>query len=188
MSCLLSVSVSCIAFSKKTGHSVGMYTHEIRHRAIVHYTYFAREYGVGKSTLCRWLSKRLGHPCCKKDANGMKTFIGEIVSQNPFTTASGIVETLSSRHDIETSKSSVYRTLRSKGFTFKKSQRTKVRSDLDIHHNSMNTLYGEDTISVDESHFNAADCIRYGWGIKGERVHETSQKRRYWHYIVLEVS
>ena len=110
-----------------------MYTHEIRHRAIVHYTYFAREYGVGKSTLCRWLSKRLGHPCCKKDANDMKTFIGEIVSQNPFTTASGIVETLSSRHDIETSKSSVYRTLRSKGFTFKKSQRTKVCFDLDIH-------------------------------------------------------
>ena len=111
----------------------------------------------------------------------MKTFIGEIVSQNPFTTASGIVETLSSRHDIETSKSFVYRTLRSKGFTFKKSQRTKVRSDLDIHHpfyNSMNTLYGEDTISVDESHFNAADCIRYGWGMKGERVHRKRPPKR----------
>lgn len=67
------------------------------------------------------------------------------------------------------------RALRANNYTFKKSQRTKVSSDLNKDHmfyDSMNELYGEDTISVDASHFNAVDSVRYGWGKRGSRVHK----------------
>ena len=110
-----------------------------KNRAIVHYKYFLRSlrkvsvhYGVGKSTLARWLHERgIKKPIkrqrrCNKLTEEMNTFIESTVSSNPCHTAQDLSRLLQERFCMNVSRSTIARRLKSMQFSWKRLRRRVV--------------------------------------------------------------
>lgn len=157
-----------------------MYSLEFKARAVVHYCEFLRSlrkvskrYGIGKSTLARWVQKWGKEPRQKRPKRTRaktRTKILEFFEQNPFASAKDAVEHLKD-HGVHVSTSTVYRNLRANGYSYKLAQSTRSHVGERPEHPffSFNDVYSS-SMSVDECSFSLTEPPRRGWSRKGARV------------------
>jgi transposase len=169
----------------------------IKNRAIVHYKYFLRSlrkvsvhYGVGKSTLARWLHERgIKKPVKRrrrsKVTEEMNTFIESTLSSNPCHTAQDLSRLLQERFCMSVSLSTIARRLKSMKFSWKRLRRRVVNkasiSKFDYDAFKAGYIGAKRLISVDESSFYFNDTPRYGYSKRNLRCAvcvPTPRKRR----------
>ena len=170
-----------------------MHSEQKRHRAVIHYTEFrhslrqvAQKYGVGKSSLARWIKQEPGRVHARTRArtvlhSSIGGLVGDLLAQSPFTTAGGIVVAIRLQTGIRVSRSTVYRSIEKVGMTFKRAMRCRTHQETPVDHPFLSgDAYGGGAISIDESSFYWNDKPSRGWGLKGQRVPKekpTSRKR-----------
>ena len=161
-----------------------MYSIEFKARAVVHYCEFlkslrkvAQRYNIGKSSLARWVKdwgktprpkpRRQRHSCKAKRINNLLT---SFLDLNPFAIATDASCHLQDQ-GIHVSLSTIYRTLRGLGYTYKCAQNTRgsVGARPDHPFFSQSNVY-DTSISVDECSFSVSEPPRRGWSRKGTRV------------------
>ena len=170
-----------------------MYPRWIKYRAIVHYCEFQRSlrkvatrYGIGKSTLARWVRER-DRPLPPKRrrrsraSDHIASVVCEALQTNPFATASDLIQVVHQRCGMKVSSSTIYRCLRGQKYTVKRAQRSREHETVDIRHAFFArsaSPYGSDAISIDESSFCMNDRPLRGWAPRGQRVPKGRPGRR----------
>ena len=155
---------------------------EIKFKAIVHYEHFekslrkvADKYGVSKSILARWVSREKSQSCkpvIRKPptAAQVESFVGEFVSKQPFAHAKDIQIHLRETRNVCVSLSTLYRALKSGGYTLKNAQRCPVGLPPTNHPFMKMERPYDGAIAVDECHFWTTDGRKRGWSLKGCRT------------------
>ena len=162
-----------------------MHATQLKHRAIVHYEHFLRSlrkvskiYGVGKSTLARWVKQATGGSRAKLH-NSIEAVVQQTVSSRPFTTADGIIRSVREALGKEVSRSTVYRSLKALRHSYKRASRGREHEPVPIDHPFLVSDSSQgDPIAVDESSFYWNDYPRMGWGPKGKRVAKARPRDR----------
>ena len=161
-----------------------MYSNEVKHRAVIHYKFFLKSikkvaniYSIGKSTLARWIHQDLSrkeHAKRRRKSvhSEISPSISDALMDSPYQTVSALVNVVNDASGRTVSRSTVYRSLKKLGHTFKKTQHCRDRDKLDSSHPFMMSQdsYGGDAISLDESSFYWNDIPSRAWGLRGSRV------------------
>lgn len=161
--------------------------------AIVHYKRFggtvrhvARQYGVSKSSVARWVN---ANPECVKlkrrrrdRKSALKTIslcVTQAMSSSPFLTAKDLVVRLSEHLGVRVSESTISRCRKANNFRFKRSQRAQEAQRVDPRHPFMkhDDPY-EGAITLDESSFVSIDGPSMGWARGSKRVPKGPPTRR----------
>jgi transposase len=163
-----------------------MHDQILKHRAVVHCVHFgatvrevAMIYGVGKSTVARWVRQPLKGST--KAANMHAThrqnplvlhIMKHCLAETPFVTAHSLQAAIHRRLGSAPSRSTIYRLLRKEcTVSRKRGQRARTPAALVQNHPFFDHKDPYDgALSIDESHFEASDSPRYGWSRIGERV------------------
>lgn len=167
-----------------------MHPLDVKYKAIVHYSHFcrslrtvARLYGVGKSTLQRWVRGKCSSSSETK-ANRPKhtrqfllNAVRNALEENPFCTISTIVKHLKTNCGVVLSPSTVSRSIKAVGFTKKKAFRTSAAP-----HDEQRVLQfcrdyqnnRDDVVCIDEAGFYVGDHPTRGYAPKGRRLHVAS--------------
>ena len=166
-----------------------MHPLNVRYRAVVEYMHYlpsiravAMRYGVGKSTLSRWYRSLEPKIRRRKPRKSVHEKIGPVIHKAiglcPYTTADDLISLVQSSLGMKTSRSSVYRSLKRLGTTYKHSSRCRASAPIDHSHPFMvsNLSYSGAPISFDESSFYWDDRPRKGWAPSGCRVHRSARK------------
>ncbi len=158
-----------------------MHPPTVRHRAIIHYTHFfpslrkvARLYGVGKSTLARWV-KQSGPLSRTRSRHTLHQTICDTVEKairaQPFQSADALRQVVRGAHDVSVSRSTMYRSLRTLRLSYKRASRGREHEAVPAAHPFLHSpSYDGDVVAIDESSFYWNDYPRMGWGPKGKRV------------------
>jgi transposase len=164
-----------------------MHSLDVKYKAIVHYTHFckslrrvAKLYGIGKSTLQRWVNAKKSHSDlrrAKKPASrlALMAIVKRTLEANPFSTMSVIVQSLKAACGVVVSPSTASRIVKQTGFTKKKAFRTSS-SPYDpqrVLSHAYNTSR-DDVICVDEACFYLGDHPKTGYAPKGRRLNVAS--------------
>jgi transposase len=166
-----------------------MYAQEIRSMALVHYTRFerslrrvAKKYGIGKSTLARWVAAMGACKPKKARSVGQKRLerlelvkaIESVVAMNPLATQASMLRELAKLNGMRLSQSSMSRMLRLSRFSRK---RTRIFVTPATSQNpdtaALKRAFGNGTgniVSVDEACFYLTDIPRYGYAKSGVRL------------------
>lgn len=161
--------------------------------AIVHYKQFggtvrhvARQYGVSKSSVARWVS---ANPECAKLKRlrrdrkcawrTMSSCVAQAMSSSPFLTARDLVAHVSAHLGMRVSEATISRCRRANNFRFKRSQRAQEAQRVDPGHPFMQPgdPY-EGAITLDESSFVSIDRPTMGWARGSRRVPKGPPTRR----------
>lgn len=173
-----------------------MYALSKRVKAVLHYEHVcasvrkvAHLYGVGKSTVARWV--RLGIDDLKLASTAtrrrrrarkvpeLEAFVTETLSADPFADASAIKSSLSTEFGISLSNSTVVRARKRAGFRFKVARRSQQKQPVDPTHPFLATRdQYTDAIAVDESSFVSLDIPRRGWARTNEHVAKPAPRQR----------
>ena len=172
-----------------------MHQKDIKDRAIVHYLHFIRSlrrvsrvYGVGKSTLGRWI-KAVGRNNGSCDTRAAKIpmhrmlsdRVGSILEQNPFSKGHHVVAELR-RQGVKASEATVCRSRRAAGYS-RKRVRSRFRPRPPTADGAREYLAALDgapeKLAIDETCIYFEEAPRYGYSRKGERcVHMRKQPQR----------
>lgn len=169
-----------------------MHSKEKRHRAVIHYRHFlpslrkvAKEYGVGKSTLARWI-KRSESPCERRRrkqtlAQAASASVSKLLTENPFLTLKEIVSELR-REGLRISSTTAHRALRHASFSRKRVQaRFQPREATQQEAKDFLQVFdtSAEVISTDETCIYVHDSPRYGYTRRGTRCcHRTKAPKR----------
>lgn len=165
---------------------------EIRHRAVVHYKYFmpslrkvCKLYAVSKSSLHRWVnasssSEKASHirkPRHHERAVHIRECVERHVERNPFVTMSDLAAMIRRECGMNCSRSTAHRHRVGCGYTRKKAYRAvehvspdlpRVREFCTSHINATNI------VCIDEAGFYVGENPRYGYTMRGKRLHVTA--------------
>jgi transposase len=156
-----------------------MYPLVLRQRVVFHYDRFpstlrqsASIFGIGKSTLARWINPTQG--CLKRRQSRfaqVKDVLEAMVSSNPFVTISELCRRIKDAVKPTTMR----RYVRTLGFTKKRcrSRHVKSRSTAwtERHAEMLSALEsGREVISVDETSVYLSKPAHYGYSRRGERL------------------
>ena len=160
-----------------------MHSKETKHKALIHYLHFTRSlrrvsrvYGVGKSTLGRWIKAegRLGdQPRGRKTPmhRQLSDKVGNILEQNRFFKGHDVVAELR-RQGIKASEATVCRSRRSAGYS-RKRVRSRFRPRPPTAEGASQYLAALDgapeALAIDETCIYFEEAPRYGYSRKGER-------------------
>jgi transposase len=161
-----------------------------KNRAIVHYKYFVQSlrkvskiYGIGKSTLSRWLAERGVKKRVKrvhKVDDRMTKLVERHLSLNPFLTSDELRHIVHSELSKSVSRSSCWRYIRKSGFSYKRARakvsKPTVQAQTIDFKEKMKDISLEKTVSLDETYFYISDKPRYGYSKRGEPLHSTSNR------------
>lgn len=177
-----------------------MHPKDLKFKAVIHYVEFlpslrkvANRYGIGKSTLSRWVRQSGKHPRPRKRRRTIyhiiaTTLVREIDAQ-PLMTASDMTHVVHEHHGFNVSTTTIYRCLRRLQYSCKKAQRSRVHQRLDPTHPffARSSPYAANAISIDEASFCSSDRPRKGWGPRGHRVPKQRPGRRYHLSLLLAI-
>jgi transposase len=164
-----------------------MHSLDVKYKAIVHYTHFckslrrvAKLYGIGKSTLQRWVNAKKSHSDskrAKKPASrlALMAVVKRTLEDNPFSTMSAIVQSLKAACGVVVSPSTASRIVKQTGFTkaFRTSSSPHDPQRVLSFCHAYNTSR-DDVICVDEACFYFGDHPRTGYAPKGRRLNVAS--------------
>ena len=179
-----------------------MYTDLIKHRAIVHYKYFlksirkvAAHYGIGKSTLCRWLKKDgviINRKSKTSVLDKINPIINTLISNNPFLTTQMLTKEVYKLLKLKISKSTCSRSLRYNRFTFKRT-RLQVRKENYLQGTKLFKdayLQSDKIISIDETFFYFNEYPKYGYAKRGKQlkhaIKENPKKKKITLYMAVD--
>lgn len=163
-------------------------TFDAMHRAAAIKYYYQRAhslrktadiFGIGKSTLSRWLHPlHMARNTRKRKRDTLIARISEMMRANPFTTLSRIKQTLVT-DDIRISTTTAWRVIRDTGYSRK---RTRHRSSKRTATLEESERFGRifcadgEKVSIDETCIYLHDSPRYGYAPRGEPVYHHTQR------------
>jgi transposase len=162
-----------------------MYNLETRYKSVVHYNHFLRSLrkvskidGVSKSSLQRWVKQS---PTYHKQRpklslrNDIHKCILDQIHNNPFITIKELASIISSTCNLQRSRRTINRYVKSCNLTFKSAFRM-----VNVVHNNekvkqfctgyINSCDADSLISIDETGFYIGDHRKKGWCHKGKRL------------------
>jgi hypothetical protein len=168
------------------------YSTRLKDRAVLHYQLHLQSlrkvssvYGVAKSTLSRWLKEDIQKDIVPRQKPRMKLHdvIGKVVArtmyEQPFQTANDLIHAIRGDTGALVSRSTVYRSLRRIGLSYKCASRCRSHDAVPIGHPFLSKdSYQDDAIAVDESSFYWNDVPRRGWSKRGRRVKKARPTHR----------
>ena len=162
-----------------------MYPLILKNRAIKHYITVkslrkaSSTFGVGKSTLSRWLQPvHTARKERKSKREAATSSILDMISNNPFTTLSAIKATLATK-GIKLSCTSAWRSIKQSGFTRKRVRHRSSykQATLDQSETFATMLQHQgERISIDETSVYLHESPRYGYAPRGAPVHHRTKK------------
>ena len=155
----------------------------LRNRAIVHYRYFlqsvrkvANIYGIGKSTLCRWLRADgiAKQPRQRRSVLArISSFVSSTVAKTPFVTTKQLSSLLLKELNITTSQSTIWRSIRRNDFTFKRTRyqvAKVVNNDTTTPRFKQQLREANNVVSIDETFFYWNERPKYGYSKRGQQL------------------
>lgn len=178
---------------------------ELKCRAIVHYMHFEKSlrivsklYNVSKSSLQRWVSckaapMKVRTPKVRKISDDALKCIQDTIIANPFSSWKSLAQNVHEVHGVHVSRSTSGRALKSLGYTRKKARRVvnKHHDPSDIMEFCKSYIDNEDSlICVDESCFYVGEQGRFGYSMRGKRLHVRAQStlRRKKYTLIMAIS
>lgn len=182
-----------------------MHSMESKCKAIVHYLHFQKSlrivsklYNVSKSSLQRWLSCRstivkVRNPKPKKISSAALDCVRDTINTNPFSSWKSLADNIHFQHGIHVSRSTTGRALKSLGYTRKKARRVvnKQHDPSDIMNFCNSYIENENSlICIDESCFYVGEQGKFGYAMRGQRLHVRAQSslRRKKYTLVMAIS
>ncbi len=171
---------------------MAMISKHIRYQAIVHYKRFggtmrrvAKEYGVSKSSVCRWVNLDSGCLDAKRARRARRSLVRDIgdavdvaMAANHHMTAIDLIRHIRDTVGTVVSESTISRCRRSRGLRYKRVQRSQSSTDVDPSHPFMTSDVYDGAITLDESSFVSIDRPSRGWAKGSERVGKGAPKGR----------
>jgi transposase len=132
-------------------------------------------------------------PRTKKISHGALDCIRYTINTNPFSSWKSLAHNILSQHDVRVSRSTTGRALKSLGYTRKKARRVvnKQHDPADIMNFCNSYIENEnELICIDESCFYVGEQGKFGYAMRGERLHVRAQSslRRRKYTLVMAIS
>lgn len=158
-----------------------MYKELIKHRAIVHYKYFLRSirkvaacYGVGKSTLCRWLQKD-GIETKRKQRTSILERINPVIEnllKEIYLRTKQLSKEVYNLLNVKASTSTCSRSVRFNKFSYKRTRLQVTKENTLQCTKSFKASYLQATniVSIDETFFYYNEYPKYGYSKRGKQL------------------